>query len=482
MPNKTEEVVSVLQALGILSIFCWDGSDGEQQETFENQASREVFEQQSNPLLSLRAAHNRLGPCRGFDKILSHCTSYNNMNRNRWLQDYSNDNGASLSCINVDVLLNVFSFLGYRSLARASVTCKSWNLATNDNRLWITLYFRKYKNAIFEEERGKCIASVRKSGCFEKFTNLPNVEQRKDLAKTLSTDSNYNWRYIFKRKYQAEKHVSKTFLRCEVIGCVAHFAKRSVNMHRKMHEKVLISRAAAIKALQKLESNVMLLRKQHCIDAKEIVQEQSDVVATHQIYSAEDALVEVFSFLHISSIGLLPPVCKLWRNILIESDALWKQLYKSHFSLHYHQSLPANQSWSNCFQAAFKADKGRQKIMKVTNLGWPTKLCPFVGCYTVLYNETAYSKHILTHEQKSLMQKKKRKNKKYDGWPFLHSKQIIKLEMNAQYTSLLFRNCQFKKNLAAPSFRVKFVHRTTSLPLSQRWLQSLQRHYLGAIG
>lgn len=226
----------------------------------------------------------------------------------------------------------------------------------------------------------------------------------------------------------------------------------------------------------------MLLRKQHCIDAKEIVQEQSDVVATHQIYSAEDALVEVFSFLHISSIGLLPPVCKLWRNILIESDALWKQLYKSHFSLHYHQSLPANQSWSNCFQAAFKADKGRQKIMKVTNLGWPTKLCPFVGCYTVLYNETAYSKHILTHEQKSLMQKKKRKNKKYDGWPFLHSKQIIKLEMNAQYTSLLFRNCQFKKNLAAPSFRVKFVHRTTSLPLSQRWLQSLQRHYLGAIG
>ena len=338
------------------------------------------------------------------------------MNLNHRLQDYSKENGEaspSRSCINVDVLLNVFTFLGYRSLARASVTCKSWNLASNDNRLWITLYFRKYKNAIFEEERAKGIKSVRKSGCFDKFTNLSNVEQRKDLARKLSTDSNYNWRYIFKRKYQAEKHVSKTFLRCEVIGCVAHFSKRSLNMHRKMHEKVLISRATAIKALEKLESNVMSLRKQRCIEAKEIVQEQSGAVTTPQIYSAEDALAEVFSFLHVKD--LLPPVCKLWRAILIESDALWKQLYKSHFSLHYQQSSPANQSWSSCFQAAFKADKGRQKIMTVTNLGWPTKLCPILGCCTVLYNEIAYSKHILTHEQQSLMQKKKRNNKRYDG-------------------------------------------------------------------
>lgn len=413
LPNKTEEVVSVLQALGILSIFCWDGSDDEQQETYENPASRKVLEKQSNPHLSLRAAHNRLGPCRGFDKILSHCTSYNNMNRNRWLQDYSTENGehsSSLSCINVDVLLNVFSFLGYRSLARASVTCKSWNLSSNDNRLWITLYFRKFgKNAIFEEERAKCITSVIRSGCFEKFANLSNVEQRKDLAKKLnSADSNYNWRYIFKRKYQSEKHVSKTFLRCEVIGCYAHFAKRSVKMHWRMHEKVLISRAAAIKALQKLESDVMSLRKQYCIEAKEIVQEQSGAVTAPQIYSAEDALVEVFSFLHVKD--LLPPVCKLWRTIL-KNNALWKQLYKSHFSSHHHQSLPANQSWSSCFKTAFKADKGRQRIMTVTNLGWPTKLCPIVGCCTVLYNQTSYSKHILTHEQQSLMEKKIRKKR-----------------------------------------------------------------------
>ena len=192
---------------------------------------------------------------------------------------------------------------------------------------------------------------------------------------------------------------------CEVIGCVAHFAKRSANMHRKMHEKVLISRAAAIKALQKLESDVMSLRKQYCIEAKEIVQEQSGAVTAPQIYSAEDALVEVFSFLHVKD--LLPPVCKLWRTIL-ESDILWKQLYKTHFPLHYHQSSPANQSWSSCFQTAFKADKGRQRIMAVTNLGWPTKLCPIVGCCTVLYNETAYSKHILTHEQQSLMEKKRK--------------------------------------------------------------------------
>jgi hypothetical protein len=88
MPNETEEVVSVLQALGILSIFCWDGGDDEQQETYVKPASRKVLEQ-PNPLLSLRAAHNRLGPCRGFDKILSHCTSYHNMNMKHWLQNYS---------------------------------------------------------------------------------------------------------------------------------------------------------------------------------------------------------------------------------------------------------------------------------------------------------------------------------------------------------------------------------------------------------
>ena len=411
-PNEQEEVVNVLQAEGILSIFCWDETDDEQSETsVRSNQSIQAFDG-SHPLLSLRASHDRLGPCIGFDKLLSHSSSYV-VNAQSFIQDISQDNRGScsyFSSINSDVLLNIFSLLGYRSLSRASKTCKRWNFASSDNRLWINLYFRKYRNAIYEEEHAKEIASLRKSGCFHKYISLSTSEERKDLSKMLSVDSHYNWNYIFKRKYLTEKHVSKTFLRCEVIGCVAHFGKRSVNMHKKMHVTLVTSRATAIKSLKKLELNVISLReKLRLLDAdteiQRTTQEQPDVM-----HSPEDALAKVFSFLDVKD--LLAPVCKLWSQILTEeSDVLWQSLFSSHFGL---QQTPSDniQSWNNCFRATFKAEKGRRKIASYDSFGWETKLCPVAGCCTVLYNQLAYSKHILTHEQQSLRQRMQQQKKK----------------------------------------------------------------------
>jgi hypothetical protein len=412
--DTQEQVVSVLQAEGVLSIFCWDETDDEQSETSAHSyQSSQAFEA-SHPLLSLRAAHDRLGPCYPFDRLLSHSSSYV-MKAQNFLEEGSQDTSCSaFSGINGDVLHNVFTFLGYRSLARASATCNSWNLASNDNRLWINLYFRKYKNAIYEEEHAKEIASVRKSGCFDKFTALSNAEERKELATILLIDSHYNWRYIFKRKYQTEKNVSKTFLRCEVIGCVAHFGKRSVNMHKKMHEKVITSRATATRSLNKLELNVFSLReKVRLLDdkagIKQVPKDQPDAVNSLHMHSPEDTLAKVFSFLDVKD--LLPPVCKMWTKILTESDVLWQSLYSTHFGLQ--QSPPdISQSWSTCFRATFKAEKGRRKIASYDSLGWATKLCPVVGCCTVLYNPLSYSKHILTHEQQSLNQQMQQKKKK----------------------------------------------------------------------
>lgn len=404
-----EHIVSVLQAEGILSLFCWDETDDEHSETsVRSQQAREG----SHNLLSLRAAHDRLGPCRGFDKLLSHSSSYT-MKAQTDLEGQIQDNSglcSAFSGINSDVLHGVFSYLGYRSLARASSTCKNWNLASNDNRLWIALYFRKYKTAIYEEEHAKGIARIRKYGCFDKFTALRTAVQRKELATTLAIESHYDWRYIFKRKYQTEKNVSKTFLRCEVIGCVAHYGRRSANMHKKMHEKVISSRATAINTLGKLERIVISLReKVRLLDAGMEDQQATQEQNLMYMNSPEDALSKIFSFLDVKD--LLTPVCKMWTKILSENELLWKSLYSSHFDF---QQSPSNvpESWSACFRATFKAERGRCKIASHDSVGWATKLCPVVGCCTVLYNQMAYSKHVLTHEQESLRLRLQQKSKK----------------------------------------------------------------------
>lgn len=405
--DEQEQVVSVLQAEGILSIFCWDETDEEQSESSER--SQQVLEG-PHKFLSLRAAHDRLGPCRGFDKLLSHSSIYA---MKAQLEGDTQDNVglcSAFSGINSDVLRGVFSYLGYRSLARASSTCKNWNLASNDNRLWIALYFRKYKSAIYEEEHAKGIARIRKSGCFDKFTSVSTAVQRKELATTLAIESHYDWRYIFKRKYLSEKHVSKTFLRCEVIGCVAHYGRRSANMHKKMHEKVISSRATAIKSLEKLERNVISLREK--VRLKDAAMEDQQATQKRNVlcvHSPEDTLAKVFSFLDVKD--LHTPVCKMWTKILSENEMLWKSLYFSHFGLQ--QTLTnVPESWSACFRATHKAERGRRKIASHDSLGWTTKLCPVVGCCTVLYNQLAYSKHILTHEQESLRLRLQQKSKK----------------------------------------------------------------------
>lgn len=396
-PKHTQvHIVSILQSLGILSIFCWDESDDEQSETTVKSPPHCQVTEQSPPY-SLRAAHDRLGPCRGFDKLLSHSSSYE-MRVEKFLQQDSQENiSSAFSCINVDLLHDVFSFLGYRSLSRASVTCKSWNCASNDNRLWVTIYFRKYgKTALYEEEHAKGIASLRKCGCFDRFLSLRTPEERLELAKEQSVNLHYNWKFIFTRKYQTEKHTSKTFCRCNVIGCVAHFGRRSVNMHKKMHEKVITSRAMASKALEKLELNVISLRK------KNVVADAPIWNPPQHMHSPEEVLVRVFSYLDVKD--LLAPVCHMWTTILTESVILWKLLYKSHFGSNQPPPGMPPESWRTCFRAGFKAERSRRRIATHDSLGWATRLCPVVGCCTVLYNQLAYSKHILTHEHKYLMQ------------------------------------------------------------------------------
>ena len=398
-----EELVSALQGEGVLSLFCWDESD-------DDQSSAAVQSDGTHHLLTLRSAHDRLGPCLGFDNILSHPSSYT-MKAKSIFEVQSQGSGGLNSAfygINGDLLHDIFAFLGYRSLARASTTCRNWNLASNDQRLWINLYFRKYKKSIFEEEyAAKGMARLRKPASFDKFTALKSSAERKKLARILVDESNYDWRYIFKRKYQSEKHVSKTFLRCEVIGCVARFNKRSANAHKKVHEKIITSRATASLALRKLESNVISLRKKvlqldNGADEQEATNKETDEMRALYMNSPVDVMTKVFSFLYVRD--LLKPVCKMWKKILTDNDTLWQSLYSSHFeSLPYFSDIPEN--WSACFRATFNAEKRRCKIAKYDSLGWRTKICPVAGCCTVLYNQLGYSKHVLIHEQQMLIQR-----------------------------------------------------------------------------
>lgn len=215
------------------------------------------------------------------------------------------------------------------------------------------------------------------------------------------------------RKYQSEKHVSKALLRCKIIGCTANYGKRSANMHKKVHEKVLSSRATAIKALEKIEVDVISLReKDRLLDAemgaRPTRQEQPDGMDVMKINSPEDALAKVFSFLDAKDLLKLNTVCKTWTKVLGKNDVLWKPLYCSHFGLPPSLSrIP--ESWSACFRSAFKAKKERASH---DSFGRTSMICPYLGCCEVLSDKLTYSKHVLTHEEESLRLRIKRRKKK----------------------------------------------------------------------
>ena len=219
--DDKESVISALQAGGILSLFCCEDIDGEDNLP-SSQSSQTVAEY---PLgSSLRSAHERILQFDVFNQLLSHPKSYDQTIQKAASSLNSSEVvvGSPLSSASDDMLVAIFSFLGYRSLARASTCCVSWKRASSAPTLWSTLYSRKYRHAILEEE----LLDLGDKN-LRKFLPISSLVERQRFA-TLERD--YDWKRIFSQKYAVEK--SYRAKSCSIIGCL-HVSRRSAQTHMK---------------------------------------------------------------------------------------------------------------------------------------------------------------------------------------------------------------------------------------------------------
>ncbi len=218
--NDKEVVISALQAGGILSLFCCEDIDDEVSRP-SSQSTQTFAEYPIGS--SLRSAHDRMLPFDVFKRLLSHPKSYDQTIQKPESSLTSTEVvvGSPISSANDDMLVAIFSFLGYRSLARASTCCVSWKRASKAPTLWSTLYFRKYRNAILEEE-------LLDLGGVNVREFLPSsVAERQRFA---TSGRDYDWKHIFSTKYAVDKLCKAKS--CKIVGCL-HVSRRSAQTHMK---------------------------------------------------------------------------------------------------------------------------------------------------------------------------------------------------------------------------------------------------------
>lgn len=217
-----ESVILALQAVGILPFFCSDGGeDGISNGPLQSSQSAEEYPFPAR--FSLRAAHDRLGPCDGFNRLVSHPELYEQSSitpRYALKPPFPSlvddeDVAGPFSSASEDVSIIVFSFLGFRSLTRASQCCTSWALAVaTAPTLWSNLYFKRYKKSRFEEELALKTEASSINPYLRKFLSISSVADRRQFATTID---GYDWKYLFVNKYATEKRFKGET--CSIVGC-----------------------------------------------------------------------------------------------------------------------------------------------------------------------------------------------------------------------------------------------------------------------
>lgn len=229
-------VLSALQAGGILSLFC--GEDDNIDDEDDGRLQQSSLQLKEYPTFSsLRLAYNRLGFHCDFNLFLSHSESYDDivqvLDEPLFKMPLSTNMeevvaGCSISSATDDILVAIFSFLGYRSLARSSSCCKAWKRANDTSTLWATLYLRKYRNARFEEELEMEIDTGTDDAHSKKY--LPFCSQVERMRVATFERDDYNWKHIFCAKYRTCRRDKRKS--CNIIGCL-HLSPRSDQTHIK---------------------------------------------------------------------------------------------------------------------------------------------------------------------------------------------------------------------------------------------------------
>jgi hypothetical protein len=224
--DEMERSISALQATGILSFFCRK-DDVNQNDTLLSSLKTEACRVDS----SLRSTRERMGPLDASGRMFSHPKTYDRIIRipDASLASTEACTVSPLSRATDDVLIAIFSFLGFRSLARASTCCVSWKRAGDAPTLWITLYFRKYHKAIFEEELLDLDMDLMdRDANAKKCIPKSSAAERHRLA---ASKRDHDWKRIFSSKYATDKRCRRA-KSCSVVGCL-HVSSRSTKTHMK---------------------------------------------------------------------------------------------------------------------------------------------------------------------------------------------------------------------------------------------------------
>lgn len=226
-------------------------------------------------------------------------------------------------------------------------------------------------------------------------------------------------RFLFSKSSDADGSKSKP-KSCDIIGCtvVPHSVKQADD-HRRVHAKNLISlekKRMECETLEKKVSELRLAAKALGVGAVSIpnVLPRPQRNAT-EITSPETLLKQlIFPFLDFGDLQSLSVTCKIWKQ-LGDSDSLWQHLYAHHFGEPCVKWLDQSDipsvmngdnlhvTWKNYFR---KAHACRRSIREPCNgFGWAARLCPSLGCGSVLKNKLDYDKHMLKHEEKYLVRR-----------------------------------------------------------------------------
>jgi len=246
---EQSQIVAVLQKLGILSFIDKSG----QLEEYNEMKEESWFYNEKH---SVRAAHLRMGP-----RVLQDLHIFSNPYHQEALTEESSKRQRNrrredsicgepiMDYISDDVTLVIFSYLGYKLLARVTSVCKSWHDIGNTNLLWKEHYLRRFQPISLETLLPDSIKATMRVLFYAK-----HCEQE-----------NFHWRRLFNQSKEKEKtlkfKLSSGFRRrcCRVIGCNVVMRKREDEKnHMCVHfkdvaKKLGVLERAEARRLSKLE-------------------------------------------------------------------------------------------------------------------------------------------------------------------------------------------------------------------------------------
>ena len=255
------QIVAVLQKVGILSFI--DESEGDLITYDDILEGAWLYDEQH----SVRAAHLRMGP-----RVLQDQQIFTNSDR----QDTSTEEPTRkrknrsredsfcgepiLDYINDDITFVIFSYLGYKTLTRATSVCKSWRYVGNNNLFWETHYLRRFKPIFLETLLSETINPKMKMLFLAKHCQRENVY----------------WRHVFNHAKEKEQSLKFKVISdgwrhrcCRVFGCNAVMKKRDTEAkhmpvhHKDVAKKLGVLERAETRRLSKLEKEASRQKKKN---------------------------------------------------------------------------------------------------------------------------------------------------------------------------------------------------------------------------